>query len=61
MKSRMQLDASASYAINKRIRLFAEVLNITNQPLEVYQGNTSQTIQREFYSFWTRFGIKFNL
>jgi TonB-dependent receptor len=61
VKNRLQFDASASYAINKRISLFTEVLNITNQPLEVYQGNKSQTIQREFYSFWTRFGLKFNL
>jgi TonB-dependent receptor len=61
VKSRMQLDASGSIAITNRIRFFAELLNITNQPLEVYQGNKTQTIQREFYSFWSRFGIKFNL
>jgi len=61
VKSRMQLDASGSVSITNRIRFFAELLNITNQPLEVYQGNKSQTIQREFYSFWSRFGIKFNL
>ena len=61
VKSRLQLDASASYALNKKIRLFTEVLNITNQPLQVYQGNKSQTIQREMYSYWTRFGLKFNL
>lgn len=61
VKSRMQLDASGSISLNSRIRFFAELLNITNQPLEVYQGNKSQTIQREFYSFWSRFGIKFNL
>lgn len=61
VKSRMQLDASGSISLTSRIRFFAELLNITNQPLEVYQGNKSQTIQREFYSFWSRFGIKFNL
>ncbi len=61
VKSRMQFDASGSVNITNRIKFFAEVLNITNQPLEVYQGNSAQTIQREFYSFWSRFGIKFNL
>lgn len=61
VKRRMQLDASGSISFNSRIKFFAELLNITNQPLEVYQGNESQTIQREFYSFWSRFGIKFNL
>ncbi len=61
MKSRLQLDASGSISINSRIKFFAEVMNITNQPLELYQGDQSQTIQREFYSFWSRFGIKFHL
>ena len=61
VKDRIQLDASATYAITKRLRIFAEVLNITNQPLQVYQGDRSITIQREFYSFWSRFGLKFNL
>ena len=61
VKHRMQLDASGSVSITNRIRFFAELLNISNQPLEVYQGNKTQTIQREFYSFWSRFGIKFNL
>lgn len=61
VKNRLQLDLSASYTVNRRIRLFAELMNLTNQPLEVYQGNESQTIQKEFYSFWTRLGVKFNL
>lgn len=61
VKRRLQVDASGSFNINKRFKFFAELLNLTDQPLEVYQGNTSQTIQREFYSFWSRFGIKFNL
>lgn len=61
VKRRMQLDASGSISLSSRIKFFAELMNITNQPLEVYQGNKSQTIQREFYSFWSRFGIKFNL
>jgi TonB-dependent receptor len=61
IKNRMQLDASVGYAINNRFRLFGEVLNLTNQPLQAYQGNTNQYIQREFYSHWMRFGLKFNL
>lgn len=61
VKKRMQFDASGSINITNRIRFFGELLNINNQPLEVYQGNRTQTIQREFYSFWSRFGIKFNL
>ncbi|RYE19832.1 MAG: TonB-dependent receptor, partial [Sphingobacteriales bacterium] len=61
IKNRMQLDASAGYAINSQFRLFVEALNLTNQPLQAYQGNSSQYIQREFYKYWMRFGVKFNL
>ncbi|WP_164849853.1 TonB-dependent receptor [Mucilaginibacter limnophilus] len=61
IKNRMQLDATAGYAINNQFRLFVEALNLTNQPLQAYQGNANQYIQREFYSYWMRFGVKFNL
>lgn len=59
--SRMQLDFSASQKISPRLSAFVEVLNITNQPLQVYQGNSSRPIQREFYSWWSRVGVKFDL
>lgn len=61
VKDRMQMDVSASYAFNKRWRVFAEALNITNQPFERYMGHKDQLIQREFYSFWGRAGVKFDL
>jgi TonB-dependent receptor len=60
VQNRMQLDLSATYTINRRLRLFTEWMNLTNQPLEVYQGDKTMTIQKEYYSFWTRFGVKFN-
>lgn len=60
VQNRLQLDVSASYAINHRLRLFTEWMNLTNQPLERYQDNKNITIQKEYYSFWTRFGVKFN-
>ncbi len=60
VKSRIQVDASASYAFTRQIRLFGEFLNLTNAPFEMYQGNKSQLIQREYYSYWSRFGVKFN-
>lgn len=61
VKDRLQLDATATVTITPRIRFFAEFLNLTNQPFEVYQGNESHYIQREFYSWWTRAGVKFDL
>lgn len=60
MQNRLQLDLNATYTINPRLRLFTEWMNLTNQPLELYQGDKSITIQKEYYSFWARFGVKFN-
>jgi TonB-dependent receptor len=61
VKDRIQLDATATFTINSRFRVFAEFLNITNQPFEVYQGTEDQYIQREFYSWWSRVGVKFDM
>jgi outer membrane receptor protein involved in Fe transport len=61
VNSRLQLDLNASYSINTRFRVFAEFLNLSNQPYESYLGNSDVTAQREFYSWWTRLGLKFDL
>ncbi|MBT1704611.1 TonB-dependent receptor [Chryseosolibacter indicus] len=61
VNDRMQLDATATFTITPKLRMFTEFLNITNQPFEVYQGSTDQFIQREFYSWWTRVGLKLDL
>lgn len=61
VKSRMQLDFNASYAINRNFRLFLETLNLSNQPFQTYLGSKDRINQREFYSWWARFGLKFDL
>jgi len=59
---RFQLDATAGYQINKRFNVFAEFLNITDAPFEAYLGGDEENyVQREFYSWWSRIGVKFNL
>lgn len=60
IKERLQLDASANYQINKNFNVFAEFLNITNAPFESYIGDEEMILQREFYSWWSRVGVKFN-
>lgn len=60
VKDRVQMDFSAGYALNTHWRVFAEVLNLTNQPFERYMGNKEQLIQREYYQQWGRFGVKFD-
>jgi TonB-dependent receptor len=60
VKDRIQIDATASYTIASKLRFFVEFLNITNQPFEVYQGSKERYVQREFYSWWSRAGLKFD-
>ncbi len=60
VKNRLQADISAGYAFNAHWRVFAEALNITNQPFERYMANKTQLIQREYYQQWGRFGVKFD-
>lgn len=55
------LDINASYAFTKQFRVFAEVNNLTNQPLRFYQGIRERTQQEEFYNVRFNFGLKFDL
>lgn len=61
VKDRVQLDVTATYTVSPKIRVFAEFLNVTDQPFEVYLGRESRYVQRELYSWWSRIGIKFDL
>jgi TonB-dependent receptor len=55
------LDANASYAFNKYLRVYFEANNLTNQPLRYYQGSKERTIQEEMYNSRIGFGIKYDL
>lgn len=55
------LDFNGSYAFTKKLRLFVELNNITNQPLRYYQGVQAQTMQMEYYNMRMNFGLKFDL
>lgn len=55
------LDFNASYAINSNLRLYADVNNITNQPLRYFQGVKDRTQQMEFYDIRFTFGLKYDL
>ena len=60
VKSRMQIDLTGTYRFSENFQVFAEFMNLTNQPFEVFQGTEENYIQREFYSWWSRVGLKFN-
>ncbi len=53
-----QIDLSASYRIKNNIKLYADVTNITNEPVVYYIGDPEFPIARELYSFGVRAGIK---
>jgi TonB-dependent receptor len=55
------LDFNISYTINKNLRLYADLNNITNQPLRYYQGISNRTQQIEFYERRLSFGLKYDL
>lgn len=55
------LDFNMNFQINKNLRFYADVTNITNQPLRYYQGVASRTMQMEFYERRITFGLKYDL
>ncbi len=56
----LQLDFSASQRITDNMKLFIELINLTNEPYRAYMGNTDRPVQREFYKWWGHFGLKIN-
>lgn len=56
-----QWDLSTSYQLNDHITLFAEVVNLDDEPFRAYFGNTSRMRQFEEYSWFANFGVKWNL
>lgn len=57
---RYQLDLSAAYRITKKIRAYAELINITNRPDIEYFGIRSRVANLEYYDWWNRFGVSYS-
>ena len=55
------LDFNASFAITDNLRIFADLNNITDQPLRYFQGISERTQQMEYYSQRLTFGLKYDL
>jgi len=53
-----QLDITASQALTKNVRIFAEALNLTNEPLRYYRGVPDRPDQEEYYRWWATVGVK---
>lgn len=54
-----RLDFNGYYQVNRLLRIFGDMRNITNEPLIYYLGEPTKIKQQEFYSFWARLGFKF--
>ncbi len=55
-----QLDVSLSQRLTRRVRVYADFLNLTNAPLRYYVGAPNRPIQEEYYRWWAMFGVKMN-
>ena len=59
LDERYQLDINASQKITDQLTIFAEFVNLTNDPNVQYQSVRSQVVNYELYSWSARFGINF--
>ena len=55
------LDFNFGVVLSKRITVFGELKNITDQPLRYFQSVRSRTQQAEFYGQRLTFGIKYDI
>ena len=55
-----RLDFTANYSIMDNMKVFVDLVNLTNTPLKYYIGDQNRILQQEYYSWWGRIGLKFN-
>ena len=57
------LDLNASYTWGKKTKftVYANAINLLNQPLRYYQGEKNRTMQVEYYGVRLNAGVKINL
>lgn len=53
-----QWDLSLSQQINGRLRLFADFLNLSDEPLRLYEFDPRRARQQEYYRWWMVTGIR---
>lgn len=55
-----QLDFSSSYTFLDKYTLYLNLINLTNEPLKAYYGESGRVSQYEEYGISARCGLKFN-
>lgn len=57
----LQLDFTASYNILSSLRIYAQFINLNDSKLLNYIGKRNRPIQNEVYSWWTNFGLRWEM
>ncbi len=60
IKEHGQFDLSASYRINRNFTVFANWININNEPLEAYWGESGRLSQFEEYGWSANLGVRWS-
>jgi TonB-dependent receptor len=55
------LDASATVSIAKKVKVFVELNNLTNEPLRTYMGDKRRPVMTEWYSQRGQAGIRWDI
>lgn len=61
VRERETMDAKVSYRLTRRIKLFADVINFRQEPLEEYIGQPNRGTATEKYWWTATFGVNWNL
>ena len=54
----LHLDFNASYQFTEYLKVFIDMINLTDAPLRYYIGSKEYFKQIEYYSWWGRIGVK---
>ncbi|MGS4346663.1 TonB-dependent receptor [Myroides odoratus] len=57
----LTLDASATFSVNKKLKFFLELNNLTNEPLKQYMGDKRRITSYEWYGIKGQVGVRFDL
>jgi len=56
----LRFDLTANFNIVDNLKVFTDIINLTNTPLKYYLGTPDLVKQQEYYSWWGRIGVKYN-
>ncbi|MNL60045.1 TonB dependent receptor [compost metagenome] len=55
------VDASATYTINKHLKAFVELNNLSNEPVKTYMGDSRRLTMSEWYGRRGQAGIRWDI